>query len=170
MLSYLRLFMAMALFSLPQSPALSQAYDEMQSRFVRPVLDKSDSNAFRKAGEQKVRQLLEQSDFHSRNVNVTSNQAYVVNRSADLFYTDDTAPIDYNALLQAIAQARMNNASAPRLVTKPARGYLGVVRTEGWETQFTFYLILQRTTKSFGAEQEEVWQVFLTRPEIKTLD
>lgn len=168
MLSYFRFFMAMALFSLPQSPALSQAYDEMQSRFVRPVLDKSDSDAFRMAGEQKVRQLLEQSDFHARNVNVTSNQAYVVNRSADLFYTDATAPIDYDALLQAIAQARMKSQNAPRLVTKPAPGYLGVVRTQGWETQFTFYLMLQRTTKSFGTEQEAVWQVFLTRPEIKT--
>jgi hypothetical protein len=168
MQSYFRFIMAMALFSMPLSPALSQAYDEMQSRFVRPVLGTSDSNAFRMAGEQKVRQLLEQSDFHSRNVNVTSNQAYVVNRSADLFYTDDTAPIDYDALLQAIAQARMKSPRAPRLVTQPAPGYLGVVRTQGWETQFTFYLMLQRTTKSFGAEQEEVWQVFLTRPEIKT--
>lgn len=168
MVTFFRFFVVMVLFSLTLSPAVGQAYDDMQSRFVKPVLLKSDSDAFRMAGEQKVRQLLEQSDFHSRNVNVTSNQAYVVNRSADLFYTEDAAPIDYDALLQAISTARMTSARAPQLVTKPAPGYLGVVRTTGWETEFSFFLVLQRTTKSFGTEEEQVWQVFLTRPEIKT--
>lgn len=164
---FARIFVFMILLWLGASHARGQAYDDMQSRFVKPVLQKSDSDAFRMAGEQKVRQLLEQSDFHSRNSNVASNQVYVVNRSADLFYTEDgTEPIDYDALLQAISRARMGSASVPRLVTKPASGYLGVVSTEGWDVQFKFHLKLHRTTKSFGNQQEQVWQVFLTRPEI----
>jgi hypothetical protein len=147
-------------------PAQDVNYSNLEKRFVKKELTSDDTLAFRKVGEQKVEQLFDKSQFYSQNYSNTSNQVYVKQQIPDLFYVPPGDSLDVTGLVRAIEQAESKQNGTVKLQTKPRSGYLGMVETLNYDPKFTFYLVLMQIPKSFGKEQELVWQVFLHKPEI----
>lgn len=141
-------------------------YVNMEKRFVKKELTAQDTAAFRKSGEQRVRQLFDKGNFYIQNSSNTSNQAYVKNQIPDLFYVPEGDTLDLNGLLEDIEKMKRNHTEAIELSTKPADGFLGKVETLNCEPRFTFYLVLKQVPKKFGDKEEWVWQVFLHNPQV----
>lgn len=140
-------------------------YSDMQVRLTKSVLSADDSAAFRVVGEQRVRQLFDKTGFYTSNRNVTSNQIYVRQRVPDLFAPDvmDAAAID--SVLSEVEALRLANPQHIALKTERHSRYLGVTRTVNCEPAMAFPLILNRVTKRFGDDEEQVWEIFLGKPE-----
>lgn len=145
--------------------AQSGDYSRLEKRFVKTELTAEDTAAFRRAGEQKVRQLFEKGSFYIENRNNASNQAYVKRQIPDLFYEAPGDTLDVEGLLREIEKVKQGRPEAVELTTKPAPGYLGVTETVNCDPKLSFYLVLKQIPKQFGKEEEMVWQVFLHLPE-----
>lgn len=143
--------------------AQSVDYSSLEKRFVKTELTTEDTTAFRRVGEQKVRQLFDKGRFYNQNTGNTSNQAYVKQQIPDLFYVPEGDTLDVDSILRAIEQAELQTPSI-ELITKPKPGYLGVVETVNCRPEFLFHLVLMQIPKKFGNEREMVWQVFLHGP------
>lgn len=146
----------------------AQDYSSMNERFVKKEPEVQDTVAFRELGEQKVRQLFDKSAFFSQNYSNASNQAYVKRQIPDLFYIPTGDTLDVDGILRAIEQSKLTKGKSIELRTTPKKGYLGMTETLNSDPKFTFHLVLLQVPKSFGKEQEMVWQVFLYNPEEQT--
>lgn len=144
----------------------SSDYVNMEKRFVKKELTPQDTAAFRKLGEQRVRQLFDKGNFYIQNSSNTSNQAYVKNQIPDLFYVPEGDTLDINGLLEDIEKMKRNHLQEIELSTKPEKDFLGKVETLNCEPKFTFYLVLMQVPKKFGNKEEWVWQVFLHNPQV----
>jgi hypothetical protein len=144
--------------------AQSVDYSSLERRFVKTELTNEDTAAFRRVGEQKVRQLFDKGDFYSQNANNLSNQAYVKQQIPDLFYVSPGDSLDVDSILRAIEKAKQKTQPV-ELITTPKSGYLGMVQTVNSRPEFIFHLVLMQIPKQFGKEEEMVWQVFLHEPE-----
>lgn len=155
----------MMLAAVAAAGAQSGDYSSLEKRFVKSELTADDTAAFRRAGEQKVRQLFEKGSFYSENRSNPTNQAFVKQQIPDLLYAAPGETPDVDGLLGEIEKAKRNQPQSLELKTLPAEGYLGVTETVNYDPKFRFYLVLMQIPKQFGKEEEMVWQVLLRLPE-----
>ena len=144
--------------------ANAQSYDQLETRFYKPVLNEIDSTAFIELGKQKAQSLFYQTDLYLQNTGNSSNQSYIANRIPDLFYVEEGDSLDVGGLMRQIQSAEVGGGGPVLLRCTESSDFLGVVETTNTKPKFAFNLVLKKVLKPFGDAQEEVWEVFLSEP------
>ena len=145
--------------------ANAQSYDQMETRFYKPVLNEIDSTAFIELGKQKAQSLFYQTDLYLQNTGNTSNQSYIANRIPDLFYVEPGDSLQLDSLMITVQQIQNNLKGKPvqlRCIEK--EGFLGKIETTNTNPKLELNLVLKKIVKTFGNKSEEVWDVFLNEP------
>ncbi len=143
-----------------------QSYDAMTSRFYKPAPDVKDTAAFRAIGQQRAQSLFERSAIHAQNASNYANQVYIENSIPDLFFVPKGDSLDVTGLMHQIQLAEVEGNGPVQLRCIEKEGYLGLVETINTQPQFQFNLVLKKVIKLFGEAKEEVWEVFLSEPEV----
>jgi hypothetical protein len=143
----------------------TSSYADIENRFTKTELTKTDSIAFKKAGFQKAKSLFEYGDVYINNSSNVSNQAYVIKRVPDLFYVSEGDTLNTDSVMFLVNTMITNekpNSIDLTLVDK--EGTLGHVFTSTKNLNFKADIIIVKSPKNFGDSEEIIWQVFLTNP------
>lgn len=149
------------LFCLATIMASGQSYSTMESRFNRSQLTEDDSTAFINQGRQKARSLFDLGKLYVSNSGRSSNQSYIQRGTNNIFYVEEGDSVDTEDILERTSEATSTDGEPIRFKLEDAEGYLAKISTINSDPPFIFYLVLAQVVKSFGDEEEKVWDVML---------
>ncbi len=142
------------------------SYESLEKRFVRQDLSKEDSLAFTKQGIQKAKSLfLRGNKLYLSNQHRPANQAYIQSTLPSLFQPDQADSLQVDSLFELLPQFQLAPGSSDvEFKVVESSDYLCHLVSTNLSPSLELDVVLVLIEKSFGAQSEKVWQVFLANP------
>lgn len=153
-------------------PNFAQAsYGAIESRFTKNQLTKNDSMAFQRSAEEKLNQLLAYSKLYS-DTNTGSNTKAIVAKKAQAMFRTNTQTgnvevVQFDSLLIKLSIVIDSSQSDIETSMKWIKKKESFGQFKSTNKKFQLDVILIKAPKSFGRNEEEIWQVYFCRPVFK---
>lgn len=147
-------------------PAEAQSYEVLEKRFVKQELTKEDSLAFTRQGIQKARSLfLRGNALYLSNQHKPANQAYIQSTLPRSFQHGRADSLQVDSLFELLPRFQLAaGATAVEFKALNSSEYLSHLVSTNLSPTLELDLILVLQEKSFGSQNEKIWQVFLANP------
>ena len=147
-------------------PAKAQSYERLEKRFVKQELTKEDSLAFTKQGIQKARSLfLRGNTLYLSNQHKPANQAYIQSTLPRSFQPGRADSLQIDSLFALLPHFQLApGANAVEFKALNSSEFLSHLVSTNLSPPLELDLILVLQEKSFGSQNEKIWQVFLANP------
>tara|TARA_R110002096_G_scaffold436104_1_gene668000 strand:+ start:35193 stop:35708 length:516 start_codon:yes stop_codon:yes gene_type:complete len=164
-----KIILVMLLFGFGCNTIIAQStYERIETRFTKSQLNKLDSLAFRQTAKEKLNQLIAYSRLYVHEETNNATKEILKKKASAMFRTNSQTgleeKLDMDSLLLKLASVmdtiNMGNNSAIKWIGCDSSFGKFRIANESFELK----VLLIRSPKNFGKNEEYIWQVYFCQP------